>query len=144
MKPLHISCARRYHSLPIKKGATARFLCVKVTLPAHNTLPVCVCACRYPSLPITELTRHHAPVNGVAWAPHSSAHVCTAGDDSQVRARMCLLHVCTALHPCICTACMPCCVCALLCACFSRRWLAGECAHAPAVLTYASLAMRAC
>lgn len=38
---------------------------------------------RYPSLPITELTRHHAPVNGVAWAPHSSAHVCTAGDDSQ-------------------------------------------------------------
>lgn len=40
--------------------------------------------CRYPSLPITELTRHQAPVNGVAWAPHSSAHVCTAGDDSQV------------------------------------------------------------
>lgn len=27
--------------------------------------------------------RHQACVNSVAWAPHSSFHVCTAGDDSQ-------------------------------------------------------------
>lgn len=38
---------------------------------------------RYPTLPIAELSRHQAPVNAVAWAPHSSQHVCTAGDDSQ-------------------------------------------------------------
>eukprot|EP00197_Chlamydomonas_leiostraca_P006362 CAMPEP_0202866200 /NCGR_PEP_ID=MMETSP1391-20130828/7256_1 /ASSEMBLY_ACC=CAM_ASM_000867 /TAXON_ID=1034604 /ORGANISM="Chlamydomonas leiostraca, Strain SAG 11-49" /LENGTH=320 /DNA_ID=CAMNT_0049546125 /DNA_START=207 /DNA_END=1169 /DNA_ORIENTATION=- len=38
---------------------------------------------RYPTLPIAELSRHTAPVNGVAWAPHSAAHICTAGDDTQ-------------------------------------------------------------
>jgi WD repeat-containing protein 68 len=26
---------------------------------------------------------HQACINGMAWAPHSSCHVCTAGDDSQ-------------------------------------------------------------
>lgn len=39
---------------------------------------------RYPTLPIAELQRHQAPVNALSWAPHSSAHICTAGDDSQV------------------------------------------------------------
>lgn len=38
---------------------------------------------RYPTLPIAELSRHQAPVNALAWAPHSSQHICTAGDDSQ-------------------------------------------------------------
>ncbi|XP_062219174.1 WD repeat-containing protein LWD1-like [Phragmites australis] len=38
---------------------------------------------RYPTLPVVELHRHHAPVNAIAWAPHSSCHICTAGDDSQ-------------------------------------------------------------
>jgi DDB1- and CUL4-associated factor 7 len=38
---------------------------------------------RYPTLPVVELQRHHAPVNAIAWAPHSSCHICTAGDDSQ-------------------------------------------------------------
>lgn len=38
---------------------------------------------RYPTLPIAELQRHQACVNTLAWAPHSSAHICTAGDDSQ-------------------------------------------------------------
>ncbi|KAI3409154.1 WD_REPEATS_REGION domain-containing protein [Psidium guajava] len=27
--------------------------------------------------------RHQASVNAIAWAPHSSCHICTAGDDSQ-------------------------------------------------------------
>eukprot|EP00955_Chlamydomonas_euryale_P117598 366486-Chlamydomonas_euryale.AAC.3 len=40
---------------------------------------------RYPTLPIAELQRHQGPVNALSWAPHSSAHICTAGDDSQVR-----------------------------------------------------------
>ena len=40
---------------------------------------------RYPTLPIAEPQRHQGCVNAVAWAPHSSAHICTAGDDCQVR-----------------------------------------------------------
>ncbi|KXZ45355.1 hypothetical protein GPECTOR_55g261 [Gonium pectorale] len=38
---------------------------------------------RYPTLPVAELCRHTAPVNALAWAPHSAQHICTAGDDSQ-------------------------------------------------------------
>ena len=38
---------------------------------------------RFPTLPVEELQRHGAPVNTLAWAPHSSCHICTAGDDSQ-------------------------------------------------------------
>lgn len=26
---------------------------------------------------------YRASVNGIAWAPHSSCHICTAGDDNQ-------------------------------------------------------------
>ena len=39
--------------------------------------------CRYPTLPVAELQRHQAPVNALAWAPHSSCHICSAGDDAQ-------------------------------------------------------------
>ncbi|CAL5224078.1 g6704 [Coccomyxa viridis] len=38
---------------------------------------------RYPTLPVAELHRHQAPVNALAWAPHSSCHICSAGDDAQ-------------------------------------------------------------
>ncbi|KAL8045611.1 hypothetical protein ABFX02_08G125600 [Erythranthe guttata] len=38
---------------------------------------------RFPTLPVMELQSHRASVNAVAWAPHSSCHLCTAGDDSQ-------------------------------------------------------------
>uniref|UniRef100_A0A7S1UZE1 Uncharacterized protein n=1 Tax=Grammatophora oceanica TaxID=210454 RepID=A0A7S1UZE1_9STRA len=38
---------------------------------------------RVPSLPVAELGGHVGCVNAVAWAPHSSCHICTAGDDSQ-------------------------------------------------------------
>jgi len=34
-------------------------------------------------VPVAELQRHRAAVNTLAWAPHSSCHICTAGDDSQ-------------------------------------------------------------
>ena len=37
---------------------------------------------RVPSLPVAELTGHDGPVNAVAWAPHSSSHICTCSDDS--------------------------------------------------------------
>lgn len=38
---------------------------------------------RVPSLPAAELHGHSACVNALAWAPHSSCHICTAGDDKQ-------------------------------------------------------------
>jgi len=38
---------------------------------------------RVPSLPAAELHGHSACVNSLAWAPHSSCHICTAGDDKQ-------------------------------------------------------------
>jgi len=38
---------------------------------------------RAPQRPAAELAGHNAPVNAIAWAPHSSCHICTAADDSQ-------------------------------------------------------------
>ncbi|GMH39030.1 hypothetical protein BSKO_06928 [Bryopsis sp. KO-2023] len=38
---------------------------------------------RSPTFPVAELDRHQAPVNSLTWAPHSSCHICTAGDDCQ-------------------------------------------------------------
>jgi DDB1- and CUL4-associated factor 7 len=38
---------------------------------------------RYPCFPAAELVAHEAAVNAIAWAPHSSFHICTAGEDSQ-------------------------------------------------------------
>lgn len=38
---------------------------------------------RSPATPVAELQRHQASVNAVAWAPHSSQHLCSAGDDGQ-------------------------------------------------------------
>ena len=38
---------------------------------------------RVPCTPVARLNNHRACVNGIAWAPHSSCHICTAGDDHQ-------------------------------------------------------------
>eukprot|EP00762_Andalucia_godoyi_P001653 ANDGO_07029.mRNA.1 DDB1- and CUL4-associated factor 7 homolog len=38
---------------------------------------------RVPSIPVAELDGHTACVNAISWAPHSSCHICTAGDDAQ-------------------------------------------------------------
>jgi DDB1- and CUL4-associated factor 7 len=39
---------------------------------------------RVPSIPTAEIqSTSLAALNAVAWAPHSSCHICTAGDDSQ-------------------------------------------------------------
>eukprot|EP01100_Stratorugosa_tubuloviscum_P009618 TRINITY_DN402_c0_g2_i1.p1 TRINITY_DN402_c0_g2~~TRINITY_DN402_c0_g2_i1.p1 ORF type:complete len:331 (-),score=131.87 TRINITY_DN402_c0_g2_i1:80-1072(-) len=38
---------------------------------------------RMPSVPAAELFGHNASLNAIAWAPHSSCHICTAGDDKQ-------------------------------------------------------------
>ena len=37
---------------------------------------------RVPSLPVATLEGHNAAVNAIAWAPHSSSHIATCGDDS--------------------------------------------------------------
>lgn len=38
---------------------------------------------RVPSMPVATLTAHGQAVNSIAWAPHSSCHLCTGGDDAQ-------------------------------------------------------------
>jgi len=38
---------------------------------------------RVPSLPACVLEGHSQCVNALAWAPHSSSHICTAADDNQ-------------------------------------------------------------
>lgn len=38
---------------------------------------------RSPVDPVAKLSNHMACVNGLAWAPHSSCHMCTAGDDQK-------------------------------------------------------------
>jgi WD repeat-containing protein 68 len=38
---------------------------------------------RVPSVPCETLDGHTQCVNSIAWAPHSSCHICTAGDDNQ-------------------------------------------------------------
>ena len=37
---------------------------------------------RFPTAPVAELGRHQGSLNAVAWAPHSSHHLCTAADDA--------------------------------------------------------------
>lgn len=48
-----------------------------------NSPKVVVLDIRFPTLPVVELQRHQATANAIAWAPHSSCHICTAGDDMQ-------------------------------------------------------------
>jgi WD repeat-containing protein 68 len=38
---------------------------------------------RVPAVPVTELVGHVGNVNAVQWAPQSSGHIVTAGDDAQ-------------------------------------------------------------
>jgi DDB1- and CUL4-associated factor 7 len=38
---------------------------------------------RSPTTSVAELERHHAGVNAIAWAPRSSKHICSGGDDAQ-------------------------------------------------------------
>ncbi|KAL4617784.1 DDB1- and CUL4-associated factor 7 [Arapaima gigas] len=52
----------------------------------QNTLAlqsVVILDVRVPCTPVARLNNHRACVNGIAWAPHSSCHICTAADDHQ-------------------------------------------------------------
>ena len=50
---------------------------------AMDACEVIILDVRVPCTPVARLNNHRACVNGIAWAPHSSCHVCTAGDDHQ-------------------------------------------------------------
>ena len=50
-----------------------------VTLVLTSTPQVIILDVRVPSVPVARLGNHRAPINGITWAPHSSCHVCTAG-----------------------------------------------------------------
>jgi len=44
-----------------------------------DLLQVIILDVRVPCTPVARLSNHRACVNGIAWAPHSSCHICTAG-----------------------------------------------------------------
>ena len=50
---------------------------------AMDACEVIILDIRVPCTPVARLNNHRACVNGIAWAPHSSCHICTAGDDHQ-------------------------------------------------------------
>lgn len=50
---------------------------------AADSPAVAVLDIRFPAAPVAELARHNGAANALAWAPHSSCHMCTAGDDAQ-------------------------------------------------------------
>ena len=50
---------------------------------AMDACEVIILDVRVPCTPVARLNNHRACVNGIAWAPHSPCHICTAGDDHQ-------------------------------------------------------------
>ncbi|GAB1602815.1 DDB1- and CUL4-associated factor 7 [Argonauta hians] len=50
---------------------------------AMDAMEVIILDVRVPCTPVARLNNHRACVNGIAWAPHSSCHICTAADDHQ-------------------------------------------------------------
>lgn len=44
-----------------------------------NTGTILILDIRVPSTPVTQLNGHGGAVNSIAWAPHSSGHLCSAG-----------------------------------------------------------------
>eukprot|EP00830_Metopus_es_P011960 TRINITY_DN250_c0_g1_i1.p1 TRINITY_DN250_c0_g1~~TRINITY_DN250_c0_g1_i1.p1 ORF type:complete len:119 (-),score=21.21 TRINITY_DN250_c0_g1_i1:21-377(-) len=61
-------------------------MCIRDRVSTQSTWEsnkVIIVDIRFPMLPFMELTGHTDCVNSIAWAPISSVHICTAGDDSQ-------------------------------------------------------------
>ena len=90
-QPSREACKQTVHLLPATCG-----LCSAAAVLSHrNQMPLSsasihltgvqavILDIRFPTLPVAELQRHQAAVNALAWAPHSSCHICTAGDDAQ-------------------------------------------------------------
>ena len=51
---------------------------------AMDSCEVIILDVRVPCTPVARLNNHKACVNGIAWAPHSSCHICTAGNLSYI------------------------------------------------------------
>ncbi|PAV81758.1 hypothetical protein WR25_17500 [Diploscapter pachys] len=49
---------------------------------AMDSCEVIILDMRLPCTPVAKLSNHRASINGISWAPHSSSHICTGGDDS--------------------------------------------------------------
>ena len=49
---------------------------------AMDACEVIILDVRVPCTPVARLNNHRACVNGIAWAPHSSCHICTAGESA--------------------------------------------------------------
>lgn len=49
---------------------------------AMDACEVIILDVRVPCTPVARLNNHRACVNGIAWAPHSSCHICTAGNNT--------------------------------------------------------------
>ncbi|CAL8090966.1 unnamed protein product [Calicophoron daubneyi] len=50
---------------------------------AMDSVELIILDLRVPCTPVARLNSHRAYVNGLAWAPHSSCHLCTASEDCQ-------------------------------------------------------------
>jgi WD repeat-containing protein 68 len=50
---------------------------------AIDSMEIVILDVRIPCTPVARLNNHRSGVNGIAWAPHSACHICTAGDDRQ-------------------------------------------------------------
>uniref|UniRef100_A0A915DMG8 Uncharacterized protein n=1 Tax=Ditylenchus dipsaci TaxID=166011 RepID=A0A915DMG8_9BILA len=55
----------------------------KLATVANESNEVVILDVRAPCRPIAKFSNHRGSVNGIAWAPHSTVHICTAGSDRQ-------------------------------------------------------------
>lgn len=63
-----------------------------------SVLQVVILDVRVPCTPVARLNNHRACVNGIAWAPHSSCHICTAGNSTAGKfENLCLINGCERL-----------------------------------------------
>lgn len=70
-----------------------RFFCVHLF---NRFYQVIILDMRIPCHPVARLANHRAPVNGLSWAPHSSTHICTAGN-VYCRALLCWVNLATSI-----------------------------------------------
>ena len=59
---------------------------------AMDACEVIILDVRVPCTPVARLNNHKACVNGIAWAPHSSCHICTAGMSHVLLKKSCAVY----------------------------------------------------
>ncbi|KAL7073485.1 hypothetical protein ACQ4LE_007027 [Meloidogyne hapla] len=55
----------------------------KLATVAHESFEVVILDIRVPCRPLARFGNHRGFINGIAWAPHSTVHITTAGSDRQ-------------------------------------------------------------